>query len=112
MNYAIFLAQTPGPEGCLSALALPVVMIVLMYLLLIRPQQKQMKQQQAFQDSLKVGDQVVTAGGIYGRVVSLAADTVTLEIATRAKVRFVRSQIMQTAASVDESSEQADDVKS
>lgn len=102
----------PGPEGCLSALALPVVMIVLMYLLLIRPQQKQMKQQQSFQDGLKVGDRVVTAGGVYGRVVALAEDAVTLEIATRTKVRFVRSQIMQTAASVDESSEQADDEKS
>lgn len=87
-------------------------MIVLMYLLLIRPQQKQMKEQQSFQDSLKVGDRVITAGGVYGRIVTLAEDSVTLEIATRTKVRFVRSQIMQSAASGDDSGEQADDEKS
>lgn len=112
MTYALFLAQTE-PASCLSAMALPVIMIVLMYLLLIRPQQKQMKEQEEFQDSLKIGDEVVTAGGIYGTVARLEEDKVTLEVASRTKIRVVRSQIIQSAASVaeDEDDDSDDDKK-
>lgn len=91
---ALIVAQDAG-GGALGALLLPVLMIVLMYFLLIRPQQKQMKQQQAFRDSLKAGDRVITAGGVFGKVIELDQHKVVLEVAPKVKIRVMRTQVVQ-----------------
>ncbi|WP_290425145.1 preprotein translocase subunit YajC [Massilia sp. YIM B02769] len=58
------------------------IMFVVMYFLMIRPQQKRQKEAKAMMDALTKGDEVVTAGGILGRVVQVKDAYVTLEIAT------------------------------
>ena len=67
-----------------------------MYFLLIRPQQKKMKQHQAMVDGLRRGDQVVTQGGVIGKVAKVKEDgEVEVEIADGVKVRVVKATIAQ-----------------
>ncbi len=64
----------------LSSLVLPFIFIIIFYFLLIRPQQKRDKSIKEMRSSLKVGDNVVTIGGIVGNVVNIIEDEVTIEI--------------------------------
>jgi preprotein translocase subunit YajC len=74
---------------------LPLVLIfVVFWFLLIRPQQKKMKQHRAMVSALKRGDKVVTSGGIYGEIVKVQSDTeVQVEIAEGVRVRMQRGAI-------------------
>lgn len=74
---------------------LPLVLIlVLMYFLMIRPQRKQEKKMQEALNNLAVGDQVTTKGGIIGKVVSIKDETFVLETThDRTRIRFLRSAI-------------------
>ncbi len=73
---------------------LPIIFIfVIFYFLLIRPQQKQKKEHQNLLANLKVGDNVLTAGGIYGRVTGLKDDKVTVEISDKVRVKINRGHI-------------------
>lgn len=76
-----------------SPIFLMIIMIAIFYFLLIRPQQKQQKETQKMRDSLKRGDRVITNGGMYGTVTGLDDTTVTLEIAEKTKVKFLRSAV-------------------
>ncbi len=73
-----------------------IALFAIMYFLLIRPQQKKLKQHQAMVASLRRGDQVVTAGGLIGKVSKIKDDAeVEVELAEGVKVRVVRSTIGQ-----------------
>ena len=75
-------AADPGLMGSLTTFAPLIIMFVVMYFLMIRPQQKRQKEMKAMMEALTKGDEVVTAGGILGRVVKVADAYVTLEVAT------------------------------
>jgi preprotein translocase subunit YajC len=81
-----------GPGQLLSFLPL-VLIFVVFYFLLIRPQQKKAKQHQEMLGKLKKNDEVMTSGGIYGKVVTLADNVVTLEVAPNVRIRVNRPQI-------------------
>ena len=100
-------AQSDGWAGGSGLVQfLPFVLIfVIFYFLLIRPQQKQRKQHQQLLDNLKTGDKVVTASGIYASVVKLGDERVTLEIAPKVNVQIDRGQIARLS---DESSRKAE----
>ena len=68
-------------------------MFVVFYFLLIRPQQQKAKEHKLMLANLKKNDQIITSGGLYGRVLTLADDVVTVEIAPNVKVRVSRPQI-------------------
>jgi len=92
----IALAQTaPGLGGAGGMLGfLPLVLVfVIFYFLLIRPQQKKAKDHQEMLSRLKKNDEVMTSGGIYGKVVALAENVVTLEVAPNVRLRVHRPQI-------------------
>ncbi|HAV37551.1 MULTISPECIES: preprotein translocase subunit YajC [Massilia] len=74
-------AADPGLMGNLTTFAPLLIMFVVMYFLMIRPQQKRQKELKAMMDALAKGDEVVTAGGILGRVVQVKDAYVTLEVA-------------------------------
>jgi preprotein translocase subunit YajC len=103
-------AQAPAPaqpSGGMQGLGmfLPLVLIFgIFYLLIIRPQQKQMKQRKKMIEDLKKGDEVVTVGGIIGRVVGVADNILTVEIADNCKVKMERSGI-QSLKSAPETTE-------
>lgn len=92
-------AQTAGAAGAGSAVAsfLPLILIfAIMYFLLIRPQQKKMKDLKAMVDALRRGDQVLTAGGIIGKVTKVGEDgIVEVEIADGVKVKVMKSTVSQ-----------------
>jgi preprotein translocase subunit YajC len=89
-------AQTAGGGGAPSALInfAPLILVFFVfYLLLIRPQQKKAKEHQSMLGQLKKNDEVVTSGGIYGKVVALTDSIVTLEVAPNVRIRVNRPQI-------------------
>ena len=90
--YAQAVPGIGGPGQMLSFLPL-VLIFVIFYFLLIRPQQKKAKQHQEMLGKLKKNDEVMTSGGIYGRVISLADNVVTLEVAPNVRIRVNRPQI-------------------
>lgn len=95
------LAYAMGPSpagggnggGIMSVLPLMIGMFAIMYFLIIRPQQKQRKDREALLAAVKKGDRVVTSSGIYGTVVGLSENTVTLKVAEQVKLEFERSAI-------------------
>jgi preprotein translocase subunit YajC len=88
-------AATPAPSApsTISTLLLPVMLIVVFYFLLIRPQQKKQKEHRAMVDALVVGAEVVTGGGVLGKVTDVGEQFVTLEIADGVKVKVQRHSI-------------------
>lgn len=78
--------------GALLAQFLPLVLIVVVfYFMLIRPQRKRDKATQEMRSKVEVGDEIVTVGGVIGRVVSLKDDTIVIETGSdRSKVRIAR----------------------
>jgi len=65
-----------------------------MYFLMIRPQQKKQKEEQAMRDNLSIGDEITTIGGIMGRVVTIKEDSIIIETgADRTKLRMVRTAV-------------------
>ena len=69
------------------------LMFVAMYFLIIRPQQKKQKEHQAMLSKIVAGDEVVTAGGILGRVVEVGEQFLTLEIADNVRIKVQRFQV-------------------
>ncbi|GAB5389716.1 MAG: preprotein translocase subunit YajC [Alphaproteobacteria bacterium] len=88
-------AAAAAPQGSILGSFLPLILIfVVFYFLLIRPQQKKVKEHQGMITSLSRGDKVVTGGGIVGTVTKVNSDTeVTVEIAEGTKVTVMRSMI-------------------
>ena len=81
----------------------PLILIfVIMYFLLIRPQQKKVKEHQAMVEALRRGDEVVTQGGLIGKITKVKDDTeVEVELAQGVKVRVVRPTISQVRSKTD-----------
>lgn len=69
------------------------LIFIIFYFLLIRPQQKKQKQLQALLDTLKKGDKVVTTSGIWGTITNLGKQTVTLQIADNTKIKMQRENV-------------------
>ena len=85
---------TTTSEGYISLFFTLALMLVLLYFMIYRPQKKQEKKDAAMRAALEIGDQVVTIGGIVGRVVAIKDDTFVLETgADRVKIRFTKTAI-------------------
>ena len=97
--------DTGGGSG-LTALIPLIVMFVIFYFLLIRPQQKKAKQHQEFLNSLKKDDMVVTTGGIHGKITGIADNIITLEIAPNVRIKVSRSGIAGPSETAAKSSEE------
>jgi preprotein translocase subunit YajC len=82
-----------GPGGGLLSLVPFVLIFVIFYFMLILPQQKRKKQADAMLASLKKGDKVVTASGIWGTITNMGKDTVTLQIADTTKIKIQKEHI-------------------
>lgn len=97
-------AQAAGGAGGAAAITqfIPLILIfVIMYFLMIRPQQKKVKEHKAMVEALRRGDQVVTSGGLIGKVVGIDTNEVQLEIAPNVKVRIVRATISQVLSKTE-----------
>jgi|SRR5688572_3312902 preprotein translocase subunit YajC len=86
-------AGAPPAGGGLSMIVMMVAFIAIFYFLLIRPQQKKAKEHQAMVQKLSAGDEVVTSGGILGKIVEVGDSFVTLEIADGVRVKVQKFQV-------------------
>ena len=92
----LILASAAGSSGSAAFFVqiLPLLFVfVIFYVLMIRPQQRRMKQHQATISAVKKGDNVVTAGGVLGKVTKVGDDEVEVEIAQGVKVKIVKSTL-------------------
>ena len=90
--YAAPAAGTGAGGGFASFIPL-ILIFVVFYFLLIRPQQKQAKQHQAYLSDLKKGNKVITKGGVYGEITGLTDSVLTLEIAENVRIKVAREAI-------------------
>ena len=79
-------AADPGIMGSLTTFAPIIIMFVVMYFIMIRPQQKRQKEMKTMMDALGKGDEVITVGGMLGRVVKVTDTYVTIEVAAGTEV--------------------------
>jgi preprotein translocase subunit YajC len=83
-----------GGSGSLAGVLLPLLLMVgIFYFLLIRPQRRRQQQAKQLLESLAVGDEVVTIGGIFGTINEIDDEGVTLEVAPNVEIRLIRSAI-------------------
>jgi preprotein translocase subunit YajC len=88
---AAILAQGGGQN--VTFLISLVLMVGIFYFLLIRPQQRRVRQQRDLVDSLGVGDEVVTIGGMFGTIFEMNDESVTLDVGSGTRIRFVKQAI-------------------
>jgi len=103
MNQLALILQAPAAEnaggmGNFSGIIMIVLLFVVFYFFMIRPQSKRQKEIKNFRASLKVGDKVITSGGIYGRIKEINDDSVLLEIDENVRVRVDKNSIFGTAS--------------
>lgn len=79
-----------------------VIVIIAFYFVLIRPQQKKDKEDKAMRENLDIGDEIVTAGGIIGRIVSIKDDTLVIETGSdRSKIRITKWAVSQNLTAAE-----------
>ncbi|MGV3585502.1 MAG: preprotein translocase subunit YajC [Adhaeribacter sp.] len=87
------LLQAPAGGSNISSLIFIGAMVVVFYFFMVRPQQKKIREQKKFRESLTKGAQVVTLGGLHGRVVAVEDTTVVLEVDRGIRLTFEKSAI-------------------
>jgi preprotein translocase subunit YajC len=94
--YAMGQGGAAAAEGgsLLSTPLLPIILMLgIMWFLLIRPQQKKQKEHREMLDNLKKGDQIITSGGLYGRITGTSDTVLTVEIADKVRVKVNRGHV-------------------
>jgi len=94
----------PKPVGMMDMMLPLGLMFIVFYFLLIRPNQKKMKARDEFIKALKKGDEVITNGGVLGRVCGVTDFYVTLEIADNVKIKVLKNQVGFSAKDVQQKS--------
>ncbi len=97
LSALLMMAPAPGSNPLIGLLPI-VAMLAIMYFLLLRPQQKEARRHQEMLKSLKKGDEVVTAGGLYGRILALNEERVSLRVDEGVKVEIERAKIQRVVS--------------
>lgn len=103
MNYLFIFMQeaaAKGLGGSWSMIIMMVLIFVVMWLFMIRPQQKQQKELNKFRNSLEKGQKIVTAGGIYGVVKEVKDSYVLMEIDSNCTIRVDKSAVMRDPSDI------------
>ncbi|MDP7354927.1 MAG: preprotein translocase subunit YajC [Desulfobacterales bacterium] len=95
--------------GGFSAFIPLILMFVIFYFLLIRPQQKKSKDHRAMIKNLRKGDRIITGGGIHGRITGMGETTLTVEIADKVRVKVNRGNISTLAQPTSQAQTQKSD---
>src|SRR6476661_4986309 len=93
LHTAIAMAQPGQGGGALVQLFPFVLMLGIFYVLVLMPMRKKQKKVQEFQAGLKVGDRVITTGGIYGQVTKVGDQTVQLQVADKIRIEISRASV-------------------
>jgi len=94
MEGFVYAQAAPGVFDMLNSLIIPTMLIIgIMYFLMIRPQQKRLKEHRDMVAGIRRGDTIVTSGGIIGKVVKVEDNELQVEIADGVKIKVVRSTV-------------------
>ncbi len=100
-NFLLVLLMAPkeGENPLISLLPL-ILVIVVFYFFMIRPQMKKQKELRLFREGVKKGDKIVTIGGIYGKVVEVSDATVIIEVEGQQRLKIDKSALVMDASGV------------
>lgn len=93
MNLLSILLQAPAGGSQWSGILMMVVIVAIFYFFMIRPQQKKQKEIQKAREALKVGDSVITAGGIYGKIREIGDIYMMIEVANGVSIRVDKASV-------------------
>jgi preprotein translocase subunit YajC len=121
--FALALAQEAGSQsqqlnplqralGGLGMMPMMLLIFGIFYLLVIRPQQQKQKEHEAWQKRVGAGDEVVTSGGLVGKITHVADDVLTIEVGDKVRVRVLRSHVTGAAPGKKAAGKDADAAKS
>ena len=103
MNLLSILLQAPAAGGSQwSGILMMVVIIAIFYFFMIRPQQKRQKDIQKAREALKVGDKVITSGGIYGKIKEIGDVYMVLEIADGVRIHIDKTSVFASSGDVQQ----------
>ena len=103
----LYLAAATDTASMLATFIPLILMIVVFYFLLIRPQKKRDKEVQKMRENSEIADEIVTIGGIIGRIVSIKDDTIVIETAgDRSKIRLARWSIQQNITATERAAQE------
>ncbi|MEF8984376.1 MAG: preprotein translocase subunit YajC [Bacteroidales bacterium] len=102
--FQILMASPQGGEGQNPLVSLwPLLLIIVVfYLFMIRPQVKKQKELRKYRQSLQNGDKVITTGGIYGKIVGVTDQTVVLEVEDQSRIKVDKNAILKDAKDLGE----------
>lgn len=101
MNYLLMAQPAQGAESNPIMTFLPLILIIVVfYFFMIRPQMKRQKELLAFRNSIAKGDKVVTTGGIYGKIIEIKDSTVLLQVDDNVKIRVDKAAIVKDMSDV------------
>ena len=103
--YLFFMAQPAGSTGASNPLVtfLPLILVfVVFYFFMIRPQMKKQKEMNNYRNSLQRGDKVVTTGGIYGRVLEVKDNIVIMDVGGDVKLKVDKSALLRDPTNTEQ----------
>lgn len=103
-----FITLQQGGNAGVMNLVMIVALIAIFYFFMIRPQQKKQKEIKKFREGLNVGDRVITAGGIYGKIRGVKDNTIVLEIADNVRITIDKGSVYPSAAQAQEAVKESD----
>lgn len=99
MNQLFLMAQQEGGSPYSSIIFL-VLIVAVFYFFMIRPQMKRQKEAKQFREGLKKGDKIITAGGIYGKIVEIQDNYAFVEIDTNVKIKVDKGSLVASPADI------------
>ena len=101
LTQVILMTQPqPGQKSWTTFVPLILIMVVF-YFFLIRPQMRKQKELKSFRESLKKGDKIVTAGGIYGRINNISENIVTIDVGNNMLLKVDKSAIVRSEVDIE-----------
>ncbi len=102
LSNTILLQAASGQQSALPSILMIVLMIAIFYFFMIRPQQKRAKEIKKQREAMQKGDNVVTAGGIYGKIVEVRDDSFLIQVDSNVKIRVSRESVYPDANAANE----------
>lgn len=100
LNILLQASQEPQRGSGYSGILMMVLIFVVFYFFMIRPQTKKQKEIKAQREALRQGDKVVTSGGIYGKIRDIKENTITVEIADNVRITVDKNSVFATAQDI------------
>ncbi len=92
------VATSAQPNAMAGSLIQIILIFAIFYFLLIRPQQKKLKEQEAMLNAIQKGDEVITGGGVYAKVTDTKDDILTVEVAKDVKIKITRASVREVVS--------------